>query len=189
MLPSPNNIFLTMQRISVVGTSGSGKTTLAREISHRLAIPHIELDYLHWEPNWVEVPNDVMRQRVSQALSGSRWVVDGNYSIVRDLVWAKANTVVWLDYSWPVVMRRILWRTLSRVVTKQEVCNGNRETWQKSFFSGDSVLLWALQTYSKNRRGYSLLLQKSEYAHLHIVHLRSPTSAQNWLVTLTPHSS
>ncbi len=173
-----------MQRISVVGTSGSGKTTLAKQISQRLTIPHVELDYLHWEPNWVEVPNDVMRQRVSQALSGSSWVVDGNYSMVRDIVWARADTVVWLDYSWPVVMRRILWRTLSRVVTQQEVCNGNRETWQKSFFSRDSVLLWALQTYSTNRQKYASLLQESKYTHLKFVHLHSPTNTQHWLSTL-----
>ncbi|WP_341531023.1 NB-ARC domain-containing protein [Nostoc sp. UHCC 0302] len=63
-----------MQRISVVGTSGSGKTTLAKQISQRLAIPHVELDYLHWQPNWVEVPNDIMHQKVTQALSSDRWV-------------------------------------------------------------------------------------------------------------------
>ena len=63
-----------MQRISIIGTSGSGKTTLAREISQRLAIFHVELDKLHWEPNWVEMPNDVMRERVSQAVSGNTWV-------------------------------------------------------------------------------------------------------------------
>ncbi|OUL31711.1 EutP/PduV family microcompartment system protein [Nostoc sp. 106C] len=163
-----------MQRISVVGTSGSGKTTLAQQISRRLNIPHVELDYLHWEPNWVEVPNEVMRSRVSQALSGNSWVVDGNYSIVRDIVWARADTVIWLDYSWPVVMSRILWRTLSRVVTQQEVCNGNRETWQTTF-SRDSVILWALNTYHKKRREYPQLFTKPEYAHLRIVHLRSPS--------------
>lgn len=173
-----------MQRISVVGTSGSGKTTLAKQISQRLVIPHVELDYLHWEPNWVEVPNDVMRHKVSQALSGSNWVVDGNYGIVRDIVWGKANTVVWLDYSWPVVMSRIFWRTLSRAATQQEVCNGNRETLQKSFFSRDSVLLWALQSYSRNRRTYASLFQEPEYAYLKIVHLRSPGDAQTWLSSL-----
>ncbi|NEU74655.1 adenylate kinase [Hassallia byssoidea VB512170] len=168
------------QRISVVGTSGSGKTTLAKQISQRLTIPHIELDYLHWQPNWVEVPNDVMREKVSQALSGNAWVVDGNYSMVRDIVWGKADTVVWLDYSLSVVISRVVLRTFQRVVKQQEVCNGNRETW-KTTFSRESIILWALQTYHKNRRQYALLLKKPEYAHLNIVHLRSPASAQNWL--------
>ncbi|MBD2165820.1 adenylate kinase [Calothrix membranacea FACHB-236] len=169
-----------MQRISIVGTTGSGKTTLAKQISLRRNIPHIELDYLHWEPNWVEVPNHVMRERVSQSLSGNSWVVDGNYSIVRDIVWGTADTVVWLDYSWWVVMSRILRRTMSRVVTKQEVCNGNRETWQTTF-SGDSIILWALKTYDKKRKEYPQLFTKSEYSHLRIVHLRSPAATENWL--------
>ena len=95
----------------------------------------------------------------------------------------KADTVVWLDYSFSVVMSRVLWRTFRRVVTQQEVCNGNRETW-KTTFSRDSIILWALQTYYKRRREYPLLLKKPEYAHLQVVHLHSPKAAQNWLVTL-----
>lgn len=116
------------QRISVIGTSGSGKTTLARQIAQWFIIPYVELDALHWEPNWVEVPDDVMRDRVSQALSCSTWVVDGNYNQVLDIVWSQAETVVWLDYSLPVIMSRLVQRTLRRVVMQQEVCNGNRET-------------------------------------------------------------
>jgi len=173
-----------VQRISVVGTSGSGKTTLSREISQRLAISHVELDKLHWEPNWVEVPNDVMRERVSQAVSGNTWVVDGNLnSQESDIVWGKADTVVWLDYSFSVVMSRVVWRTFRRVVTQQEVCNGNRETW-KTTFSRDSIILWVLQTYHKRRREYPLLLKKPEYAHLQVVHLHSPKAAQDWLLNL-----
>jgi len=51
----------------------------------RLAVAYVELDYLHWEPNWVEVPNDVMRDRVSQ-LSDVRKGVDGNYSTLSDAI-------------------------------------------------------------------------------------------------------
>ncbi|MFB2975210.1 AAA family ATPase [Microseira sp. BLCC-F43] len=173
-----------MQRISVVGTTGSGKTTLARQICQRLAIPHVELDALHWEPNWTEVPDEVMRDRVSQALSGNRWVVDGNLNNdERNIVWSKADTVVWLDYSLPVIMSRIIWRTFWRVVTKENVCNGNRETW-KTTFSRDSIILWALQTYGKRRREYPILLQKPEYAHLEVLCMRSPKSTQDWLSSL-----
>lgn len=173
-----------MQRISIVGTSGSGKTTLARQISQRLAIPHVELDALHWEPNWVEVPDEVMRDRVSQALFCNSWVVDGNYSAVRDIVWGKADTVVWLDYPLWVIMKQLVWRTFWRSVTREEVCNGNRETLQKALFTRDSILLWALQTYRKRRREYPILFQKPEYAHLEVVCMRSPKSTGDWLLTL-----
>ncbi len=172
-----------MQRISVIGTSGSGKTTLARQISQHLAIPHIELDYLHWEPNWVEVSDSVFQQGVEQSLTGDSWIVDGNYSKVRDYVWRKADTVVWLDYSLPVIMSRVLRRTYKRVTTQQEVCNGNRETW-KTTFSRYSIILWVLQTYKRRRKEYPILFQQPEYAHLQIVHLRSPQAAQDWLQSL-----
>lgn len=172
------------QRISVVGTSGSGKTTLARQISQRLAIPHIELDALYHEPNWTEAPTDVFRKRVEQALSGDSWVVDGNYSKVRDIVWSRADTVLWLDYPLPVIMRRVVRRTFQRVVKQEELWNGNRETWQTTF-SRDSIILWALTTYQKNRNQYLILLSQPEYAHLKILHLRSPKTTHTWLLSLT----
>ncbi|HAJ60532.1 MAG TPA: adenylate kinase [Cyanobacteria bacterium UBA8543] len=172
------------QRISVVGTSGSGKTTLARQISQCLAIPQVELDALHHEPNWTEAPIDVFRQRVEHSLSGDKWVVDGNYSKVRDIVWSRADTVVWLDYPLPVIMGRVVRRTFRRVVTQEELWNGNRETWQ-TMFSRDSIILWALTTYRKKREQYPILFKQPEYAHLKVVHLRSPKTTQAWLKNLT----
>jgi adenylate kinase family enzyme len=172
-----------MQRISVVGTTGSGKTTLARQIQQRLNIPHLELDYLHWEPNWTEVADDIFQQRVSQALSGDSWVVDGNYSQVREIIWRKADTIVWLDYAFVLTMSRLLKRTFWRIVTQQPVCNGNRETWKKTF-SRDSIVLWGLNTYHKRRKEYPILFSQLEYTHLQVVHLRSPQATQNWLFSL-----
>ncbi len=171
------------RRISVVGTSGSGKTTLARQISQRLAIPHIELDALYWEPNWTETPTTIFRERVAQALTDDSWIVDGNYSPVRDIVWGKADTVVWLDYSLAVIMGRLVRRSFRRVVMQEELWSGNRETWRITF-SRDSILLWALQTYRKRRKEYPILFDRPEYSHLKIVHLRSPQATQNWLSNL-----
>lgn len=71
-------------RITIVGVSGSGKTTTALRLSQILNIPHIELDALHWLPNWVMIETGAFRQLVSQALSGPAWVADGNYSKARD---------------------------------------------------------------------------------------------------------
>nr|WP_242032880.1 AAA family ATPase [Oscillatoria sp. FACHB-1406] len=175
----------TMNRISIVGTTGSGKTTLARAIADRLQIPHVELDALQWEPNWVAASDEVFRDRIAHSLQGNRWVVDGNYSRVQDLVWGKADTVIWLDYPLPTIMRQLFKRTVYRSLTNQELWNGNRETWRMSFFSRDSILLWALRTYRKRRRTYPLLFQKSEYKHLQIIHLRSPAQTQNWLQRLS----
>ncbi|MEW6493215.1 MAG: AAA family ATPase [Cyanobacteriota bacterium] len=172
------------QRIAVVGTTGSGKTTLARQLAQQLAIPHVELDALHWQPNWTPASVSIFRDRVSQALSGNNWVVDGNYSKIRDIVWSRADTIVWLDYPLPVIMRRLLRRTWRRVVMQEELWSGNRETWQQTF-SRDSILLWALKTYRKKRKEYPLLFQNQEYAHLTVIRLNSPKVTDAWLANLT----
>jgi adenylate kinase family enzyme len=169
------------RRIAVVGTSGSGKTTLAHRLAQQLGIPHVELDALHWDPNWTPAPPDLFRQRAAEALSGQAWTTDGNYSSVRDIVWKRADTVVWLDYSLPVIMGRVTWRTLRRSIRREELWNENRERLREALLSRDSIVWWALRTYRRRKREYPDLFGMPEYAHLNVVHLRSPRAAREWL--------
>ncbi|MBW4658717.1 MAG: AAA family ATPase [Drouetiella hepatica Uher 2000/2452] len=168
------------KRIHVVGTSGSGKTTLAKQIAAQLQIQHIEMDALHWDANWTNVSTEVFRQRLEQVLVGDRWVIDGNYSRVRDLVWSRADTVVWLNYPFWLVFSRIVQRTLWRGLTRQELWNGNRES-LRTAFSKDSMIVWMLKTYKKRQQQYPIWFQQPEAAHLTIVELRSPQAAEAWL--------
>ncbi len=172
------------QRISVVGTSGSGKTTLARKIAKIYDLSHVELDQLQWEPNWTAVPTDIFQERVRQALQGDRWIIDGNYSKVRAIVWSRADTVIWLNYPFHVVFGRSLQRAIRRVLTQEECCNGNYESLRKTFFDQDSILWWMITTYSKNKRKFPLLFQQPEYQHLNIVQFQSPYLTENWLAQL-----
>lgn len=169
------------QRISVVGTTGSGKTTVAREISQRLQLPHIELDALFWDENWTGAPDDVFRERVTGAIMTERWVVDGNYSRIRMLIWERADTVVYLDYTFWRVLWQLIIRTVSRSLGKEELWSGNREDLRKSFFSRDSILLWMIKTYHHRRKQYAELFQQPEYAHLCVVHLKTPQMTDEWL--------
>lgn len=172
------------RRIAVVGTSGSGKTTLACRLAQRLGIAHVELDALHWGPDWTPAPRDLFRERVAQALSGEAWTVDGNYSAVRDIIWKQADTVVWLDYSLAVVMGRVIWRTIRRTAWREELWSGNRERFRTSFLDRDSIIWWALSTYRRRKREYSALLARPEYSHLRVVRLASPGAADRWLDTV-----
>lgn len=174
-----------MKRIVVVGTSGSGKTTLARQLGALLNIPAVELDALHWEPNWTVASLSVLRERVEVRLSGGAWVVDGNYSKLRDLTWGQADTIIWLDYKLWVVMTRVVWRTFTRIFSREELWNGNRERLGNALFSKDSILLWALQTHRRNQRMYSELTSQPEYAHLTIVRHRSPRTTRTWLAEIS----
>ena len=153
-----------------------------------MSIPHVELDALHWEPNWVEASLEVFRQRVSEAVDESRWVVDGNYSKVRDLVWGRADTVVWLDYSFTLVFWRVVIRTIRRILTKEELWNGNRER-LSSLIGGDSMPYWVIKTYSKQKREFPKLFSQPEYSHKKFISHGTPKETDAWLESLTEHSS
>jgi adenylate kinase family enzyme len=172
------------RRFSLVGTIGCGKSTCAREISTRLGIPHIELDSLHWGRNWTEEPAEVFRRRVLVTVQNESWVVDGNYHQVRDLVWSRADTLVWLDYPFRFIMWRLSRRTLMRIVTRERLWHDNQEN-LRSLFTRDSVFLWALKTYRKRRREYPKLLVRNENRHLKLVRLKSPGQTEVWLRTLS----
>jgi len=112
------------KRIVVVGVTGSGKSTLAETLANKFGYDFIELDALHWEPNWTEAPLDVFRARVEGATASQCWVLAGNYQIVRDIVWSKAEVVVWLDYSFPLVFGRLWRRTWRRWWYQEVLWNG-----------------------------------------------------------------
>lgn len=169
------------QRIVVVGGPGAGKTTLARTLAERLDVPHVELDALHWQPNWTPAAIDEFRRRVTAALRGERWVVDGNYSKVRPIVWRRADTLVWLDYPLPLILWRLGRRSVRRVVRQEALWNENRETWRSLLFARDSLFWWAVKTHYRRRRETPQLLQQPEYAHLTAVRLRSPAATARWL--------
>jgi len=163
-----------VRRISIVGNSGSGKTTLARGIAAALGIPLLELDAVHHQADWQPLDTDEFRRRVSEFTSAGAWVVDGNYSAVRDIVWSRADTVIWIDLPRHRVMRRLAARTLRRMATKAELWNGNRERWSYLFRREESVLLYAWTSHRKIRDRYLAAQADPANARLSFVRLRTP---------------
>lgn len=172
------------RRIAVVGTSGVGKTTLSRSISRVLGIPHIELDALHWGPDWTPTPEDELRKTVDVATRQPAWVCDGNYILVRDLIWSRADTLVWLDYSFSRTFWRVLRRTVRRAYSQEELFSGNRESWKQSFASRDSILWWMISTWRRRRREFLVEMARPENAHLDVRIHRVPAETRRWLEAL-----
>lgn len=171
-----------MQRIVVIGTTGSGKSTLAAALAQRLDADFVELDALNWLPGWQQAETAVFRRRVIDAIQGERWVVGGNYSKARDVIWTKADTLIWLDYPFPLVVWRLFRRSVRRIVTQENLWNtGNRETWRAQFFSRDSLFLWAVKRHWHYRRWMDAIIKQPEYAHLRLIRFRSPGETARWL--------
>jgi adenylate kinase family enzyme len=97
---------LNPSRVSILGGAGAGKSTLARQIGEKLALPVIHLDRLVFGPNWAN--RDIADVRTDLAAQlGSRWVVEGTYPELADLIFPSAELVIWIEQ--PVHKR--LWRT------------------------------------------------------------------------------
>ncbi|MGD0463588.1 MAG: AAA family ATPase [Tepidisphaeraceae bacterium] len=170
-----------MRRVVVVGSSGSGKSTLARALVQRLGVPHVELDALHWGPNWTPTPMEILRPRVEAALAGEGWTVCGNYLTLRQTVWSRADTIIWLDYPMSLVVWWVLRRTVRRCFTREPLWSNNVESWRLSFFDRESIILWTLRTWRKNRRAYPELFRSPDYRHLRKYRFVSPMQTRRWL--------
>ena len=172
-----------VRRVSVVGTSGSGKSTLARELAETLGVPHLELDAVHHQPGWAPLPTDEFRRIVAARAATGGWVIDGNYGRVRDLVWARADTVVWLDLPKRTVMRQVVWRTLRRVALRRELWNGNRERWRNflTWNPEQSVISWAWHKHAPDHAKYAAAAADPASAHLRFIRLGSRRDVARFL--------
>jgi energy-coupling factor transporter ATP-binding protein EcfA2 len=171
----------------IVGRTGSGKTTLARELAALLQVPHVELDSLYFGPQFSTAPLPVLRQRTTAALTGDRWVADGNKRAVRDLVWPRADTIVWLDYSMGLsfwrLAKRARWRTGQ--LRAEASRTGRRAALPRQLLAAARGVLTALRSHAGQRREYPRLLAEPENQHLAVVRLRSPRATREWLARVT----
>ena len=175
-----------MRRVSIVGSPGSGKTTVGRQLADRLGVTHVELDSIFHQSGWTELDREEFRRRVGAAVSGDGWVIDGNYTTVRDLVWARADTVVWLDLPRRLITRRVVVRTLRRALTRQELWNGNREP-LSNFYRLDperNIIRWAWVMHPGYIDRYAAAMTDETTAHLRFIRLRSPAEVTAFLAAL-----
>lgn len=172
------------RRIAVVGNSGVGKTWLASRLAERLGIPHVELDAIFHQPGWVPLEREEFRRRVREAAAGAAWVIDGNYSAANEPVWERAQAVVWLDLPRATVMRRVILRTLRRVVTREQLWNHNREPWT-NLYRWDprrNIIRWAWVRHPVVRERYARA--REERPDLDWYRLRSSDEVERFLASL-----
>jgi adenylate kinase family enzyme len=158
-------------KVAVIGSaSGSGKTTLARELARRLDAPFVELDALVHGPNWAETPNDVLRAQLEPIVAGDSWVLDGTYrGKLGDFVLENADLVVWIDLPIRVWLPRLLRRTHRRIRDREELWNGNRETWANTL-GWNGLIPYSFRVFVHRRRDYPRELARFPVARLRSEH-------------------
>lgn len=141
------------RKIIITGTSCTGKTTLGAELSAHMGLKQIDLDDLHFLPNWIAKEPDIFIADVHAAIEGQdEWIVSGSYqSKLKDNLWPKANIIIWLDLPLRTILSRYFRRTYRRVVHKEPCCGENYETLSHVFFK-DNMLLHIMKTYWARKR-------------------------------------
>jgi adenylate kinase family enzyme len=157
-------------------------------LATRLQLPHVELDALKYGPSWSEASDSDFAANVAQIAQGERWVIDGNYEVVRPRIWKRCDLVVWVDYPLPLTLWRLLSRTAFRLITRETFANGNREQLRR-LMSRRSVIAWAVRSHEARRRHYEKQLLEPCYRHLQVERLRSPASAANLVCRLSRSTS
>lgn len=172
-----------MNKINVVGTSGSGKSTFSRTLATKLGHPYIEMDAIFWKANWQESSDEEFFSALKSILSQDTWVLDGNYNRTSEIKWADIDQVIWIDYSFSRTVYQAVKRAFIRSVTKTELWEntGNIETFTKSFFSRDSIIVWTLKTYKRNRVRYTEMFNDPRYRHIEFVRLTSPKMTKAYI--------
>jgi adenylate kinase family enzyme len=170
------------RRIVIVGPPGSGKTALAQQLAQQLGWPHVELDALYWSSGWKPVPTEAFREHILQALRGETWIVDGNHWEVRDIVWGRADLLVWLNYSpWQAVGQQI--KQVRQEIDHQDEPE-DQQPGTLMIVSRDFIFLRLVRTFLRRQNEYpmALSLRGMEQLTPGVIHLDSPRSAQHWLL-------
>jgi adenylate kinase family enzyme len=160
-------------RILIYGVTGSGKTTAADRIGEVLGLPshHVD-DEIGWLPGWVERPADDQRRLAAEMAAGEIWVIDSAYGKWRDVVTARAMYVVALDYPRWVSLTRLVRRGLRRVIAKEQMCNGNYESWGR-LLGKDSIIRWHFRSFTRKHEAIAAMESAPEGPP--VVRLRRPS--------------
>lgn len=177
-----------MKRISIVGVSASGKSTLGKKLAKSVHAPFIELDALFWKPHWQQTEAEVFREKTTTEIQADRWIIDGNYFKVQPDIWAKADTIIWVQLPLWLNLWSVVRRTFMRMLTRESLWGINQE----SFFQQmgkDSVILWVWKTYRAYEQRYSESFRRmsQQPQSPRLVHLRNREQADIFMRSIERH--
>jgi adenylate kinase family enzyme len=173
-------------RVVIDGVTGSGKTTLARQLAELTGLPWHCVDDLTWEPGWVAVAPDEQRRRIAAICAGEQWILDSAYSSWLDVVLARTDLIVALDYARWRSLGRLARRTLMRAFDHRPICNGNTESFRQAF-SRDSIIAWHFRSFARKRG--RMRAWAADPAGPRVIRLTTPAATRRWLASMSHAAS
>jgi adenylate kinase family enzyme len=178
-----------MKRVVVVGGSGSGKTSFARELASRLGLRHLEMDSVFHQHGWADDAPPEFLPTLDRFTAGDGWVVDGNYAGhgMRDVVWPRADTIVWLDVPRWTAMTRVVRRTLGRIFTREKLWGAVREPFTNLYSLDPSrnIMVWTWSRHQQTRETFEEALADGDWSHATVHRLRTSAEVSRFLDSLT----
>ena len=176
------------KRTIVFGSTGVGKTTMVKHIAEEFDLPVIDVDSLRREAGRSNSPEETFVRLTTESVKGDTWVIDGSYTSVQDIVWPRADAIVWLDFSFWVFLSRLIKRSLYRMFIRKKsekpIKGRNQPARERAW-----TYLRAIFTGTQRRERYFATIYGSKNAHLHIIRLASPEEVQRWLDLIKSHQS
>jgi adenylate kinase family enzyme len=180
---------LHVRRILVTGLAGAGKTTFARRLSLATGIPWWSLDDLYYGPGLTMAAT--FPAAVERITAHDDWIFDSGgppptnaASIrLRDLMWSRADTLLWLDYSQPIVLWRATTRSLRRIITRQRLWHGYRDT-PAQWLRDDHPIRRAWSTHRRRREDLTARLAHPSRQALSLERFHHPDQAEAFLNTV-----
>ena len=172
------------RRVVVVGNTAAGKSTLAARLAQRYGLVHLELDAFAHQAGWRLAEPEAFRTAVQERMTDQEWVADGNWlSYTTDWLWPQADTIVWLDLPLWRVLPRLIRRSLRRILTREQLWNGNRERWS-ALIGPNSLVAFAVTSQHRKAEQLPPLLADARAHGASTVRLRSARQLRRWWASL-----
>jgi adenylate kinase family enzyme len=179
----------------IIGAAGSGKSALSKSIAQACGLRYINVDSIQFVAsggNWELHTPAEKKERIIRAMQEAEdcgWVLDGFPSQNKELFKVKENQVdliIHLNYTYPTVLRRLLYRSFWRVTTRERLWGtDNRETAVNVLSLHDpDVSVLAMQATHFQRRRKSGLQAKLELQPRIFLDFRRPQDTDDWLAAL-----